>query len=604
MNLSIHSLEASYLEGSLTPVSLVETLLNKIGASSNKAVWIVPPSRDRVLAAAVDLGGRDPRGLPLYGIPFVVKDNIDVAGIPTTAGCPDYAYTPKKNAPVVQHLLDAGAIFLGKTNLDQFATGLVGVRSPYGVPRNPFNADYLPGGSSSGSAVALAEGFCTFSLGTDTAGSGRVPASFNNLVGLKPSKGLISTDGVVPACRSLDCVSIFTLSCRDAQTVLDVAAQFDHEDPFSRPRQDVLPRKTTLRLGVPRHADLNFFGNPGAEALFEKALDHYRKSGAELVPIDFQPFMEAARLLYEGPWVTERYVAIEEFLKVSAASVHPVTRTIIEGGANPSAADLFKAQYRLMALRRQTDPVWESVDAIIAPTAGTNFTLEEVGAEPVKRNSDLGAYTNFMNLLDFSAVAVPAGFLPENLPWGVTLFAPAFQDGNLLGYADQLHQATGLGMGLTEYRPAAVSPEQPADTIQVVVCGAHLEGLALNHQIVGRGAVLDEVTQTASTYRFYAMPAEGSIPPRPALIYEGEGGAAIGVEVWSLSKQAFGDFVSKIPAPLGIGKVTLSDGRQLPGFIAEPRAQRNAEDITALGGWRAYLQKTQDDQGIGKVLQE
>ena len=571
MDLSIHALKAAYTSGSLSPADVIAHILETIEQADNPAVWITPPDKE-----ALSTWSSPSQDLPLYGIPFVVKDNIDVAGLPTTAACPDYSYIAEHSAAVVQNLIDAGAIFIGKTNLDQFATGLVGVRTPYGVARNPFNADSIPGGSSSGSAVAVASDFCTFSLGTDTAGSGRIPASFNNLVGLKPSKGLLSTRGVVPACRSLDCVSIFAKTCADAQAVFQVAAQFDENDPFSRPLKATAPFHKAVRLGVPKETDLTFFGDAETEALFEKSIARFKELGAEIIEIDFQPFMQAARLLYEGPWVTERYVAIEKFLKEKPKSFHPITRAIISGGEAASAADLFKAEYRLAELRRETEQVWADIDAVLTPTAGTHYTVAEVEADPILLNSNLGTYTNFMNLLDFSAIAVPAGFVSSGMPWGVTLFAPAFRDEQLLQLASEFHQ-TGEPV-------AAIT-----DSIQIAVCGAHLAGFPLNHQLTDRGATLVEATQTAPSYRFYAMPSipEAGIPPRPALIYD-ESGSSIDVEVWQLTAQAFGEFTKNIPTPLGIGKVTLKSGHQVPGFIAEPRATEGAEEITELGSWKTY----------------
>ena len=578
MNLDISNLQESYASDSLTPKRLVETLLETIEAADNPAVWITPPDRERLLDRAEELSNLS-KDLPLYGIPFVVKDNIDVAGLPTTAACPDFAYVPEKNATVVQLLLDAGAIMVGKANLDQFATGLVGVRTPYGTARNPFNADFIPGGSSSGSAVAVASNFCSFSLGTDTAGSGRIPASLNNLVGVKPTKGLFSITGVVPACRSLDCVSLFARNLDDARTVLNVAAQFDQSDAFSRKPQIVPALGTDVRIGVPPAAQLKFFGDAEAEALFNDTVERFRSQGATIVNVDFEPFAEAARLLYDGPWVTERFVAVGDFLKSHPESFHPVTKKIIETGEAPTAADLFKAEYRLQELKQKTDPVWQDVDAILTPTAGRHYKVAEVEADPVQLNSNLGTYTNFMNLLDFAALAIPAGFLSRNMPWGVTLFAPAFSDQKLLQIAEFLQEG-----------PDALG-QSPTSHIPVAVCGAHLEGQPLNWQLTDRGATLSQVTTTADCYKFYALPSipDKGIPPRPALIFDEKEGGKIAVEVWDVPAEHFGSFVAGIPAPLGIGKVTLADSSQVSGFIAEPRATNGAKDITALSSWRTFV---------------
>jgi len=438
-NLEISALRGQYLAGTLTPSALVEQLDARIGKDDPRHIWIRRLTRDEMLVYAHKLESRDPASLPLYGIPFAIKDNIDLAGIPTTAACPDYAYTPQTSASVVQKLIDAGAIPVGKTNLDQFATGLVGTRSPYGACRNSIDPDYISGGSSAGSAVAVALGMASFSLGTDTAGSGRVPAAFNNLVGHKPSCGLLSTSGVVPACRTLDCVSIFARNAADAATVLEVAQGFDAADPYSR---RALPGRVlpggSFRFGVPHDGQLEFFANPETPGLFRAAVERLRSLGGVAVSIDFTPFLETARLLYEGPWVAERYAAIREFIESKPDALFPVTRQIIVGATRFSAADTYAALYRLKALQRRTEMVWDEIDVLLTPTAGTIYTVAEVEAEPVRCNSNLGYYTNFMNLLDLCAVAVPAGFQSNRLPFGVTLCAPAYSDAMLLELAGLL----------------------------------------------------------------------------------------------------------------------------------------------------------------------
>jgi allophanate hydrolase len=436
MNLNIAALRSRYLDGSLTPTQLVNALDAAIGIDDPHHIWIRCLSREEMLAYAGALEGKHPADYPLYGIPFAIKDNIDLKGIPTTAACPDFAYVPEKSATVVQQLIDAGAIPVGKTNLDQFATGLVGVRSPYGAGRNAFDPDFISGGSSAGSAVAVALGLASFSLGTDTAGSGRVPAAFNNLVGHKPTCGLLSTSGVVPACRTLDCVSIFALTAADAATVLEVAQCFDAADPYSRPVEKSTPALgTRFKFGVPKQEQLAFFGNPDTPQLFMEAIEHLRAIGGEAVEIDFQPFLDTARLLYEGPWVAERYAAIREFIETRPEALFPVTRQIIAGAVRFSAADTFAALYRLKAMQRQTADVWDAIDVLVTPTAGTIYRIDEVEADPVKTNSNLGYYTNFMNLLDLSAVAIPAGFQHDGLPFGITLCALAFNDTRLLDLA-------------------------------------------------------------------------------------------------------------------------------------------------------------------------
>lgn len=591
LSLDIVNLRRLYRERALTPSAFVTQLHTRLAGDDAHCIWITRLTRDQLLGYARALEGRDPASLPLYGIPFAIKDNIDLAGVPTTAGCPEFAYTPKQSATVVQRLIDAGAIPVGKTNLDQFATGLNGTRSPYGACRNSFNPDYIAGGSSSGSAVATALGLVSFALGTDTAGSGRVPAAFNNLVGLKPTRGLLSTSGVVPACRTLDCVSVFALTAGDAQTVLDVAAGFDARDPYSRYARPgrALPAPR-FRFGVPKAAQLEFFGNREYAALFDVAVAQLTALGGERVEIDLAPFLEAARLLYEGPWLAERYVAIRDFIESKPEALHPVTRAVIEKGRPPSAVDTFAAMYRLAELRRAVEPILESVDTIVTPTAGTIYRIAELEADPLRPNSNLGYYTNFMNLLDLAAVAVPAGFAPDGLPFGITLFADAFRERALLDLAAQLEQAQALPLGATGQPHPPIKPVfvLPPGYTAVAVCGAHLRGLPLNHQLSERGGIFLEATHTAPQYRFYALP--GGPPFRPGLVRVTENGAAIEVELWALPTEAYGSFVAGIPAPLGIGSVVLADGRSVQGFVCEAYALAGAQDITHLGGWRHYLQ--------------
>ena len=534
----------------------------------------------------------DPATKPLYGIPFAIKDNIDLAGHPTTAACPAYAYTPEKSATVVQRLIEAGAIPIGKTNLDQFATGLNGTRSPYGAPGSALNADFISGGSSSGSAVSVAAGLVSFALGTDTAGSGRVPAQFNNLVGMKPTRGLLSTSGVVPACRSLDCVSIFALCSDDARDVLAVAKGFDAADPFSR-EDSPAPLSSQVagtRFGVPRREDLEFFGNHAGEKLFSSTLDRVAGLGGVVVEVDLRPFLETAQLLYEGPWVAERYVAIRDFFERNPEALHPVTRQIVGGGARPTAADAFAASYRLKELRRVTEAAWRNIDALVTPTAARHYTIAEMVADPIRLNSNLGAYTNFMNLLDLAGIAIPTGFQPDGLPFGVTLAAPAFTDTALLSVGDEIHRSASLTLGATG---AKMPPNRPAAcshaTIKVAVCGAHMRGLSLNGQLVDRGAKLVQATRTAPRYRLYALPGEP--PARPGMVRD-ETGKGIEVEVWELPTSAFGGFVDGVPPPLAIGTVELADGESVKGFVCESYGVAEAADITELGGWRRYLKES------------
>ncbi len=603
--MKISEVRARYAAG-LRPWELVAELYEKIRVWNDPALFIHLPEIDDLVALAEEVE-RMSEDLPLWGIPFVVKDNIDVAGWPTTAACPAFSYVPQADAEVVRRLRAAGAMPLGKANLDQFATGLVGTRSPFGVPRNAVDAEFLPGGSSSGSASAVAAGLCCFSLGTDTAGSGRVPAAFQGLVGWKPTKGLLSTRGVVPACRSLDCVSVFTHTAEDAVAVAAVVAGFDEADAFSREIEPTGRAVASFRFGVPR--ELDFAGDPDTPELFAAAVERLKAIGGVPVGIDLKPFVEAAKLLYEGPWVAERWAAVGGFVEEHPGEVFPVTWKILEGSKGWDAAATFRAQYRLRELAREAGKVWREIEVMLLPTTPRIYTVAEVLDEPYQTNATLGRYTNFMNLLDLAAVAIPAGEARGGRArWGVTLAAPAGWDGVLLELAGSFGDVAAVcdrrtlaasaapwdgRIGDRTIRPAPPASDghrpPPQEGIPVVVCGAHLEGLPLHWQLADRGAVLQSRTRTAAVYRMFAIPATGSLPPRPALIRDEAGGAAIEVEVWELSPAAFGDFVSKIPGPLGIGKVLLESGEELPGFIAEPRAADGAEEITAFGGWKAWL---------------
>lgn len=590
LSLDIENLLSGYEKGAFTPADVFQTIDARIRRQPDHNAWITRLSAQQIKTYLDTLGPFDPEKKPLYGIPFAIKDNIDLEGVPTTAACPEFAFTPEKSAFVVQRLIDAGAIPIGKTNLDQFATGLVGARSPYGAGHNSFDYSLISGGSSSGSAVSLAMGQVSFSLGTDTAGSGRVPAAFNNLVGLKPTHGLLSTSGVLPACRSLDCVSIFTLCSDDAQRVLNVAARFDSADEYARPAPASEPAFNSggFSFGVPRAEQLEFFGNKEGADLFNQAVEKLESQGGRKVEIDFDPFLETARLLYEGPWVSERYVAIESFIEQQPEAVFPVTYEITAGGADLKATDAFKAQYRLKQLKRKTDPVWDDVDFILTPTAGKLYSIEEVEADPVRLNSNLGYYTNFMNLLDFSAVSVPSGFQSNGLPFGVTLFAPAFTDRSLLTVGDRLHRALVSAQGATglSLPTGAGRKKLPAGWTRIAVCGAHLSGLPLNHQLTERGAYLLEKTETSANYQLYALP--GGPPYRPGLV-RAEGGCAIEIEIWAISLQEYGSFVAGIPAPLGIGMLETRAGEWVQGFLCETYALAEAGNISSLGGWRAYF---------------
>ena len=597
-SLDLMRLRAAYHSGKLRPSGLVAMVLERVSRRGDDKVWIDLVPRAQLEARAAELELRSPAELPLYGVPFAIKDNIDLAGRPTTAACPDYAYTPNVNATVVQRLLDAGAIAIGKTNLDQFATGLVGTRSPYGAPANAFDPRYISGGSSSGSAIAVAAGLVSFALGTDTAGSGRVPAAFNNLVGVKPTRGLLSTRGVVPACRSLDCVSVFALTVHDAEMVLGLAQGFDRDDPFSREDPGAAGKiADRFVFGVPRAADLEFFGDKEARRLFDQAIARMESLGGTRVEIDFGPFVETARLLYEGPWVAERWLVARELLERKPEALLPVTRRVIERGAKPSAADAFAAYYRLRKLKRDTETIWQRIALLVTPTAGTIYTLQEVNADPVALNSRLGHYTNFVNLLDLSALALSAGFRQDGLPFGITLTAPAFHDHALCALGRRVQRSFALPLGATGWdlpgdepsQLATFTPARREAEVHVAVCGAHMSGLPLNRELAERGARLVRAARTAPRYRLFAL--EAFSPPRPGMLRT-EGGSAIELEVWAMPASAFGGFVDGIPGPLGIGTVELENGESVRGFVCEHYATLGAREITTLGGWRAYLAGT------------
>jgi len=586
--LLISTLRAGYLAGQFTPAQIMDRLMDQADHAEQRHLWIYRLSRDEVAHYLRALRPQRIADLPLYGIPFVIKDNIDLAGVPTTAACPKFAYTPSRSATVVQRLIDAGAMPLGKTNLDQFATGLVGSRSPHGSCRNSFNRDYISGGSSSGSAVAVARGLASFSLGTDTAGSGRVPAAFNNLIGMKPSLGRLSTRGVVPACRSLDCVSIFALTAADAATVFEVAEGFDAQDPYAR-RLGNVPL-SGLRFGVPRREQLEFFGDSDYARLFDAAIARLEAAGGVRVDIDFAPFLDAARLLYEGPWLAERYAAVGRFMDANPDALLPVTAQIIAGGKNFSAAQTFEAQYELKTLERSSGAAWSQVDFIVTPTAGTIYSIDAVQADPIRLNASLGYYTNFVNLFDLAAIAVPSGFRRDGLPFGITLIGPRASDRALLALADKVHRASAPTLGATQVPMPLASRQSPAladGFVALAVCGAHMQGLTLNHQLRDRGGYFMQRTQTSASYRLFALP--GGPPHRPGLIRVASDGAPIEVEIWALPTEQLGSFVAGIPAPLGIGTIDLKDGSQVTGFICEGYAATVATDITPFGGWRAYI---------------
>jgi allophanate hydrolase len=534
---------------------------DKVRQRGERPVWIHLIPEEVSLARAEALG-EDDGTLPLFGMTFAIKDNIDLAHVPTTAGCPAFQYVPSRSAVVVERLMSAGAIPIGKTNMDQFATGLVGTRSPYGACSSVFDERYVSGGSSSGSAVAVAAGLADFALGTDTAGSGRIPASFNGVVGFKPTRGAISTSGVVPACRTLDCVSIFAADCAIASRVFEAVREVSE-----RPRKAWPVRG--FRFGVPDNEMLQFFGDNSAEALYRQAIQKLEGLGGKRVEFGFAPFREAAQLLYDGPWVAERLAAIRDFAAANPEALHPVTAKTILGGRKFTAVDTFEAIYRLDELVRATEDEFRRMDFMLLPTAGSAYTHEQMAGDPIALNTNLGYYTNFVNLLDLAAVAIPAGLRANGIPFGVTLIGPAWSDDALLSTASEDH------------------PYCPVGYVPLAVCGAHLTGQPLNHQLTSAGAFLIEGTHTSAEYRLFAL--QGTVPPKPGLVFTPLDGAAVEVEVWAVPESTFGSFVAAVPPPLAIGSGTLAGGRRVKSFVCEPWALKDAVEITEFGGWKQYL---------------
>jgi allophanate hydrolase len=599
--MDIATLLTEYEAGRQRPEDVVGAIYARIDREGLRPVWISLVPREQALARARTLADGDRAKYPLLGIPFAVKDNIDVAGMATTAACPAFAYTASESATVVERLEEAGAILIGKTNMDQFATGLVGTRSPYGECSSVFDARYISGGSSSGSAVAVASGLVSFALGTDTAGSGRVPAMFNNLIGLKPTRGVLSTNGVVPACRTLDCVSIFAETAHDAALVLDVAQGYDPRDAYSRrpasgdgaaPWSAATGDARSFRFGVPRQSDLEFYGDEQNPALYVAAVEALRELGGEEVEFDLGPFLEVAQLLYRGPWVAERYTVVEALME-SGAELDPTVATIIGKARGISAADAFRGAYALEELRSKVRPLWDRLDLLLLPTAPRTYTHAEIAEAPIERNSHLGHYTNFVNLLDLAAVALPSGMRADGLPFGVSLIGQAFTERALLPLADALHRRLATTVGGSQRRlsatPKLLPTQPPHGCLLMAVVGAHLTGQPLNWQLTERGGRLIRRCRTSANYRFFAL--KGTVPAKPGLVrVPGFVGPGIEVEVWALPANTVGTFVDGVPAPLSIGTLVLEDGSLVKGFLAEPEAVEDATDITAFGGWRAYLE--------------
>lgn len=538
----------------------------------------------------------------LAGLRFAAKDNIDLAGVASTAACVAFAGfrpMPTTHACVVQRLLDAGASCVGKTNLDQFACGLNGTRSPYGAVPNSFDSRYVSGGSSSGSAYVVATGQVDFSLGTDTAGSGRVPAGLNNIVGIKPSRGLISARGVVPAAQSVDCVSIFARTVGMALKVLHAAKGFDALDPYARPLELMnTPYPKRFRFGVP--SGLTFFGDDASEAAFADAIVRLEDMGGVQFAIDYAPLGAIAALLYDSALVAERYAAVREFFDAHEVDVIEPVRGILAAGRGYSAADFVDAQIELRTLAQRVAPMWNDIDLLLVPTAPTHYTIQAMQAAPLVLNRNLGTYTNFVNLLDYAAISVPSSLRPDGMPFGITLIGLCGSDLQLAELGQRYHHASGLTQGVTgaplpepvEVFGTAPTSAAPAASevamARVAVVGAHLSGMPLNSQLTERGATLVARTTSAPIYRLYALP--GTVPPKPGMARVApDEGVAIELEVWEMPMAQYGSFVALIPAPLGIGTLTLADGSSVQGFVCEALALTGAEDISHCGGWRRYI---------------
>jgi allophanate hydrolase len=588
---TLSSLKSAY-SGGTSPADIVEEVFRRIDAIGDPGIFIHLFDKREVLEEAAELGAYD-ASKPLWGIPFVIKDNIDAGGKPTTAACPAYEYQAAEDAFVVRKLRQAGALLIGKTNLDQFATGLVGVRSPYQPPKNAVDPAIVPGGSSSGSAVAVGHGIVSFSLGTDTAGSGRVPAALNNIVGLKPTLGALSATGVVPACRTLDTISIFALTVEDAYTAYQAAAGYDDADAYSRdiaaPAMSPVPSK--LRIGIPDEGSIEFCGDAVQEQSFRDTVALLKAEGAEIIEIDFTPFYDVAHMLYEGAWVAERHTVIEELMNENLEAVHPVTRKIVGAALDLSATDAFRGFYRLKELARKTEPVLAELDLLCVPTMPTFYSVADLEADPVGPNSRNGTYTNFVNLLDMCGLAVPVAPRSDGRPGNVTLLAPAGRDGFLASVGSRLEHMAPHTLGATGWAlpaPAELRPAPDTGEIAIAVCGAHMSGMALNGELTGRGARFLKSAETSGAYSLFAL--AGGPPKRPGLVRGPTGsGNPIELEIWALPVAEVGGFLAGIPAPLGLGTVELSDGTSVTGFICEAAGTEGAEDISHLGSWRKFI---------------
>lgn len=588
----ISSLHRAYAD-SLSPVSLVRECMRRIDALGDPGIFLHLLSEDELAAQIATLGEFDPDAKPLWGIPCAIKDNIDMAGAPTTAACPAFSYIADEDAEVVRLLRQAGALIIGKTNLDQFAAGLVGVRSPYPVPKNALDPEIVPGGSSSGSAVSVAQGLVSFSLGTDTAGSGRVPAALNSIVGLKPTLGMLSARGVVPACRTLDTVSIFALSVEDAYRAFTSLNAYDAADAYSRELQakPLAAPPNRIKLGIPSADTIRFFGDEVHKASFNATVKQLEAMGAEISEIDFNPFYDIANLLYEGSWVAERYASIEKMMKEQPEAVFPATYKVISKAESKSAVDCFNDMYRLQELKRLAQSRIDGVDMLCVPSIPTFYTVSDLAADPIQPNSNLGTYTNFVNLMDLCGISVPTAPREDGRPGSITLLARAAEDHLTAALANQVQQFYSPALGATGWslphsQVAATAPSKSTDAIELAVVGAHLSGMPLNHQLTDLNAKFLFKGYTAASYRLYRL--AGGPPLRPGLVRSASG-EAIEIEVWSLPIEAFGAFIAQVPSPLTIGSVELEDGQRVKGFLCEEIATLDAEEITRFNGWRGYM---------------
>lgn len=589
--LTLNGLAQAYAQGA-TSQDVIRQVYARIREVSDPGIFISLRSEAEVLQEAAALGPRN-TSQPLWGVPFAVKDNIDVAGLPTTAACPAWEYQPESDAFVVGLLRKAGAIIIGKTNLDQFATGLVGIRTPYGAPKNAIDPALVPGGSSCGSAVAVAQGIVSFALGTDTAGSGRVPAALNNIVGLKPSLGAWSARGSVPACRSIETISVFALNVEDAYRVYSIGAVYDPLDHYSKAITTgpiFTPRKG-LKIGIPDNKSIRFFGDDTQAASFNANVQKLRDDYHDIIPIDFTPLYDIANMLYEGAWVAERHSVIESLMGKNPDAILPVTRQIIGKAEKLSATDAFRGFYRLQELKRKVEPLLSNLDMLAVPTIPTFYTVSDLETDPITPNSNLGTYTNFVNLLDMCALAVPTVPRTDGRPGSITFLAMSGQDALLASVSGGLESNGRHALGATEWplTEREKTAELPAGYVKLAVCGAHLSGLPLNHQITSRGGYLLQATHSAPQYKFYALSGESVL--RPGMIRTQEPQKqGIALEVWAMPLSRLGDFMQGIPAPLGLGKVILASGEAVCGFICEATGAIGGTDITELADWKRYLQ--------------